>query len=181
MISVGFLPNMRIGIQQLKKMNKKWNVPINVPMAIMYQESSFRYDATPPMQYYGIIPIGRASNALGYAQAKNMTWADYKRETDNNSATRDNFADAIDFVGWFVYKTHRVNKVSTHNVERVYLNYHEGWGGYHQKSYNKKPWLVKVAKRVGKRSTKYARQLKSCRKKLDQSWFEQLLYWVHIK
>ena len=164
-----------------KAMNKKWGVPINVPMAMMFQESSFKYDAAPPMKYYGIIPIGRASNAYGYGQAKNMTWADYKHETGNSAGRRDDFADAIDFMGWFITKTHKSNKVSKHNAYRQYLNYHEGWGGYRKKSYNKKPWLIKVAKRVDKRSKKYAKQLKNCHKKLDLSWFDELLIWTHIK
>ena len=164
-----------------KSMNKKWNVPINVPMAIMYQESSFMYDAAPPMKYYGIIPIGRASNAYGYAQAKNMTWNDYKRETGNIYARRDDFVAAIDFIGWFVTKTHKSNKVSKHDAYGQYLNYHEGWGGYRRHNYNKKPWLVKVAKRVDKRSKKYAKQLKGCRQKLELSWFERSLYWFGIK
>ena len=37
------------------------------------------------MEYFlGFIPIGRASDAYGYAQAKTMTWDDYVRETGNN-------------------------------------------------------------------------------------------------
>ncbi len=64
-----------------KDMNKKWGTPIHVPIAMMYQESSFKHDAAPPMQYFWFIPIGRASDAYGYAQAKTMTWDDYKRET----------------------------------------------------------------------------------------------------
>lgn len=164
-----------------KAMNKKWGVPINVPMAMMFQESSFKFDAAPPMKYYGIIPIGRASNAYGYGQAKNMTWNDYKHETGNSAGRRDDFADAIDFMGWFITKTHKSNKVSKHNAYRQYLNYHEGWGGYRKKSYNKKPWLIKVAKRVDKRSKKYEKQLKRCHKKLDLSWFDHLLIWTHIK
>ena len=48
---------------------------MHVPLAMMYQESSFKHDAAPPMEYFlGFIPIGRASDAYGYAQAKTMTW-----------------------------------------------------------------------------------------------------------
>lgn len=39
---------------------ERWGVPIHVPMAMMYQESSFRHDAVPPRYYFlGFIPWGR--------------------------------------------------------------------------------------------------------------------------
>ena len=159
-----------------KAAKEKWGVPINVPMAIMYQESSFKYDAAPRMKYSWGIPIGRASNAYGYAQAKEMTWADYKRETGNYWATRDSFADAVDFIGWFTTKTHKINKVPKNSAYRLYLNYHEGWGGYKRKNYNKKPWLIKVSHRLDKRSKKYARQLRHCKKDLESNWFWKFWY-----
>ena len=61
-----------------KETRERWGVPIHVPMSMMYQESSFRHDATPPMDYlFGFIPWGRVSSAYGYSQAKTMTWKDY--------------------------------------------------------------------------------------------------------
>ena len=80
-----------------KDMNYRWGTPIHVPIAMMYQESSFKHDAEPPMQYRWIIPIGRASDAYGYAQAKTMTWSDYQRETGNYWSDRDDFSDAVTF------------------------------------------------------------------------------------
>ncbi|MCE2571406.1 hypothetical protein [Motilimonas eburnea] len=154
-----------------KDMEEKWGTPIHVPMAMMYQESSFKHDAAPPMEYFLFIPIGRASSAYGYSQAKTLTWQDYTRETGNSWASRENFADAIDFMGWFTSKTHKINGVSKWDAYRQYLNYHEGWGGYKKGSYNKKAWLVKVAKKVDSRSKRYASQLKQCQEDLDSSWF----------
>jgi hypothetical protein len=157
-------------------MNEKWGVPIHVPMAMMYQESSFKHDAKPPRDYifFGLIPWGRVSTAYGYSQAKTMTWADYKRETGNSSADRDDFDDAIDFMGWFISKTHTINKVSKWDANLQYLNYHEGWGGYKRRSYRAKPWLVRVAKKVDARSKRYAGQLRTCKDDLDKSWFWRL-------
>ena len=63
-------------------------------MAMMYQESSFRHDARPPMDYFLFIPLGRRSSAYGYAQVKDETWDDYKRETGHSWADRDDFGDA---------------------------------------------------------------------------------------
>lgn len=159
-------------------MSKRWKVPIHVPMAMMYQESSFRGDARPPRDYilFGLIPWGRVSSAYGFSQAKTPTWADYTRETGNSGADRDDFDDAIDFMGWFIAKTYKVNGVSKWDTYNQYLNYHEGWGGYKRKTYNKKAWLVKVAKKVDQRSVRYGGQLKSCEDDLKKGWLRRLLF-----
>ncbi len=157
-------------------MRDKWGVPIHVPMAMMYQESSFRHDALPPRDYvlFGLIPWGRVSTAYGYAQAKTMTWEDYVRETGNSFADRDDFEDAIDFMGWFISKTHKINRISKWDARTQYLNYHEGWGGYRRGSHNKKAWLLQVAKKVDSRSKRYATQLKTCEDELSKGWFMRL-------
>ncbi|MCO4320124.1 hypothetical protein [Aliidiomarina quisquiliarum] len=160
-----------------KKMNKEWGVPIHVPMAMMYQESSFKARAQPPKRYLlGFIPWGRVSDAYGYAQAKTMTWDDYVRETGKRRARRDNYNDAIDFMGWFITKSHQVNGVSKWDAYAQYLNYHEGWGGYKRRTYLQKQWLVQVARRVDDRSNTYAQQLKGCEKKLNRGWLRRLLF-----
>lgn len=159
-------------------MREKWGVPIHVPMAMMYQESSFRDDATPPRDYifFGLIPWGRVSSAYGYSQAKTLTWQDYIRESGNSGADRDDFDDAIDFMGWFISKTYKINGISKWDAYSQYLNYHEGWGGYKRKTYNKKKWLLKVASRVKSRSYTYAKQLKSCEDDLQDSWLWRLIF-----
>ena len=154
----------------------KWGVPVHVPMAMMYQESSFKYNAQPPMQYWFIFPIGRASDAYGYAQAKTITWDDYVKETGNGWSSRGNFDDAIDFMGWFMDKSQKINGVSKWDAEKQYLNYHEGWGGYKNRSYNSKPWLKKVAKKVKQRSLQYASQYHGCKEDLDSNWLWRLFF-----
>ena len=53
------------------KVQKKWGAPVPIPMAMMYQESSFKQDAVPPRYYFlGLIPWGRVSSAYGYAQVR---------------------------------------------------------------------------------------------------------------
>ena len=152
-----------------------WGSPKHVLMAMMYQESSFRHDAAPPMEYFlGFIPIGRASSAYGYSQAKTPTWQDYIRETGNSGADRDDFEDAIDFMAWFVNKTHKVNGISKWDAYAQYLNYHEGWGGYKRGTYRKKKWLMSVANKVKHRAGRYGAQLKKCEAELDKSWFDRL-------
>lgn len=151
---------------------EKWGVPVHVPFAMMYQESSFQADARPPMRYFlGFIPYGRASSAYGYSQAKTMTWADYMKATGNTWGDRDDFDDAMDFMGWYIYQTHKINGVSKWNTYGQYLNYHEGWGGYRRKSYNRKPWLKKVSRKVESRAKRYAGQYRKCKDSLSSGWF----------
>ena len=159
-------------------MNEEYGVPIHVPMAMMYQESSFKAQAQPPKDYilFGLIPWGRVSSAYGYSQAKTMTWEDYINATGNSGADRDDFADAVDFMGWFISQSHRINGVSKWDAYAQYLNYHEGWGGYKRQTYNKKRWLVGVANKVKARSLKYAGQLKQCEDELNRGWFMKLFF-----
>ncbi len=142
------------------KVQKKWGAPVPVPMAMMYQESSFKQDAVPPRYYFlGIIPWGRVSSAYGYAQAKDETWADYKNDAGGWGASRDNFADALDFMGWYMSKSQRINGVSKWDAYGQYLNYHEGWTGYRNRSFDRKAWLKtgRHARTSSRRSTRAAR------------------------
>ena len=158
-------------------MRDSWGVPIHVPMAMMYQESSFKHDAKPPKDYIlWIIPWGRVSSAYGYSQAKTPTWDDYQRETGRSWASRSDFDDAIDFMGWFISKSHSVNGVSKWDAYGQYLNYHEGWGGYKRKTYLQKQWLIGTAKRVDTRAKTYAAQLKTCEDDLQRGWLWRLLF-----
>ncbi len=154
---------------------EKWGTPIFVTMAIMHQESRFIDDAQPPRPWFlGFIPLPRDSSAYGYAQAQDPAWEDYINQTDNSGADRDKFEDAIDFIGWYTNGTQRRLKISKWDAYRQYLAYHEGRGGYARKTYEKKPWLKKVAKKVKWRAARYNKQLKTCQAELDDdvdSWF----------
>lgn len=146
-----------------KKSSKKWGTPIQVQMAILQQESKFRYDAKPKRKkLLGFIPWKRESSAYGYAQVLNGTWKQYVKETKNRGADRDKFKDAIDFVGWYTYHTQKQTKVSKWDAYNQYLAYHEGRGGFMKQTYKNKAWLIKVAKKVENNAQKYAAQLKNC-------------------
>lgn len=153
-----------------EKNREKWGAPVHVTMAMMYQESSFRHDARPPMRWFLFIPYGRASSAYGYAQAKDETWADYQRETGNGWADRDDFDDAMDFMGWYMSKTSRLNGVSKWDAYGQYLNYHEGWGGYKRGSHLRKRWLLGVSRKVEARAKRYSEQYWQCKDKLNKGW-----------
>lgn len=152
------------------KMNERWKVPVHVPMAMMYQESSFIHNARPPRTYFlGFIPTGRVSSAYGYSQALDRTWADYQKAIGNSGAKRDRFSDSIDFMGWYIDRTNTINRISKWDAKHQYLNYHEGWGGYRNKTYLRKSWLPPVADRVDARSKRYASQYNACRSSLSES------------
>lgn len=158
-----------------QQMNKRWGVPVQVPMAIMYQESSFRHDARPPKKYiFGFIPNGRVSSAYGYSQALDGTWSMYKKSTRQPGAQRADFHDSLDFMGWYIDQTARQNKVSKWDANKQYLNYHDGWGGYRRGSYHKKPWLKTVALKVDERSRTYAAQYASCKEELSKGFWGRL-------
>jgi len=153
-------------------MEKHWNVPLQIPMAFMYQESHFKDDARPPKDYLlGFIPWGYKSSAYGYAQAKDGVWQDYIRSSGNSGADRDDIDDALDFIGWYIRQTNKVNKISVWNAKQLYLNYHEGWGGYRRGTWKNKAWLIRVADKVNHRASQYGAQFRSCRESLDDSWF----------
>ncbi|GAG98888.1 unnamed protein product, partial [marine sediment metagenome] len=83
-----------------------------------------------------------------------------------------NFKDAIDFVGWFSYLSHKKLGIPLNDTYRLYLAYHEGWGGYAARSYRHKHWLIGVARRVQEQANRYHDQLVHCWRTLqDNSWF----------
>lgn len=154
-------------------MEKAWGLPPHVAMAIIKQESSFVHDALPPRDYLlWIIPWGRVSSAYGYAQAQDPVWGEYKSAT-GNGGSRDNFDDAIMFVGWYVAGTQRQLGVSKWDAYSQYLAYHEGRGGFSRQSYLQKPWLVQVARKVEQQAKDYGWQLRQCRGELEsnRSWW----------
>lgn len=146
-----------------KKSQKKWGTPMQVMMAIMFQESSFRHDAKPPRPWFLFIPLPRNSSAYGYAQAQDAVWDEYLEETGGWFTSRTDFSDAIDFIGWYNHKSHKINKVSLWRADLLYLNYHEGWAGYRHGRWKSKEWLRQVAKKVRWRASEYGEQLRHCR------------------
>jgi hypothetical protein len=150
----------------------EWGTPIPVMMAMMHQESRFQAKARPPRKkILGFIPGPRPSSAYGYSQAKKSTWKEYKSSAGNYGADRDDFADAIDFIGWYNYKSHKRSGISRQDPYRLYLAYHEGHGGYNRRTYNSKPWLKDVARKVERRANTYQQQLTGCEDDLDDGWF----------
>ncbi len=155
------------------KAYKRWGSPIPTMMAIIHQESRFQHDAKPPRKkYLGFIPGGRLSNSYGYTQALKSTWRQYQKDTGRGGADRDDFDDAIDFIGWYNHQSHKRNGINKSDIYHLYLAYHEGHGGFARRSFTNKQWLKNVATKVTARANRYSRQLAACEEDLkSRGWF----------
>jgi hypothetical protein len=148
---------------------KRWGTPIQVQLAIIRQESSFRHDAKPPRDTFLGVPMWwRVSDAYGYAQALDNTWDWYVESTGNRFADRDDFEDAADFVAWYADVSRRTLGISKWDAYNQYLAFHEGHGGWKRKTFDAKPWLIGVARKVDRYARDYGAQLKACRARLEK-------------
>lgn len=155
------------------KSYERWGAPIPVQMAFLYQESGFVGNAKPPRKrLLGFIPWKRPSTARGYSQALNQTWSRYKKDTGRTFASRKSFADATDFVGWYIDLSYRQIGLSKTDAYSHYLAYYEGQGGFKRGAYRNKPWLLNVAGQVRARSARYTAQLRTCEAELQRSWWK---------
>ena len=143
---------------------KRWRIPTPVMMAVVNKESSFVAKARPPRgRLLWVIPGKRSSSAYGFAQATDEAWSDYLRETRSRFADRDDFGDAIDFVGWYLNRSHRHLNIAADDARTLYLTYYAGMGGYQRGTWRNNAWLKDAAARVAARADRYERQLANCR------------------
>ncbi len=132
----------------------KWGIPISVQLAVIKHESSFRHDAE-----------AATSSALGYAQALDGTFEEYKQKTNNKNAKRTSYYDATDFIGWYFRQTTKALGHSAYDAETFYLAYHDGIGGYKRNTHLKKGWLVDKAKKLQSTANTYRLQINKCKLK----------------
>ena len=152
-----------------KKSSERYNVPVHIILAFINKESGFNRWAKPKRtKIFKIIPYKRPSSSFGYSQAVKKTWELYKTETNNPLALRARFKDSVMFIGWYMTKTNKINKIPLNDPYRQYLNYYLGWGDYKNKVYEKDKKAIIFAKSVEKQSKIYKNQLRECQKKLDR-------------
>ena len=152
-----------------KNSSKKYGAPAHVILAFVKKESGFNRWAKPKRsKLFKVIPYKRPSSSFGYSQAVKKTWELYKTETDNPLALRTRFKDSVMFIGWYINKTRKINKISLNDSYRQYLNYYLGWGNYAKKVYKTDKKAIILAKSVEKQSRIYKSQLRECQKNLDR-------------
>lgn len=160
-----------------ERSEQRWGVPVPVTMAFIYQESSFHARARPERRrLLGFIPWRRPSTARGYAQALDSTWNEYKEVTGRRLARRSNFADAVDFIGWYNSNSFTRNNIAPHDARNLYLAYHEGNTGFARGTYRDKPWLLEVSDRVQNNADRYAQQYAQCQSELGRGWLRRVLF-----
>ena len=156
-----------------KESQDKWGTPPHILMAFVKQESAFRDDAKPPRDWFLFIPLGRKSSAEGYAQAKDEVWEEYEDEIGGFFKNRSTMEDALDFIGWYNYKSSKDLGISKWDPKRLYLAYHEGRGGYARGSYKSKPEVVRIANRVDWQARQYGVQLRQCEDRFKcRHWYQ---------
>ena len=152
-----------------KKSSEAYNVPIHIILAFINKESGFNRWAKPKRtKLFKIVPYKRPSSSFGYSQAVKKTWELYKTETNNPLAVRTRFKDSVMFIGWYINKTHKINKIPLNDSYRQYLNYYLGWGNYAKKVYKTDKKAIILAKNVQKQSNIYKGQLNECQKSLNK-------------
>ena len=140
-------------------------------LAFVNKESGFNRWAKPRRtKIFKVIPYKRPSSSFGYSQAVNKTWELYKKETNNSLALRTRFKDSVMFIGWYINKTNKINRVPLNDAYRQYLNYYLGWGSYAKKAYKTDKKAIIYAKSVEKQSKIYRNQLKECQKNLNNKY-----------
>lgn len=158
--------------RDLRRSERRWGIPPAVQLAILKRESSFNAHARPARtRLLGIIPGPRPSSAYGYAQALDGTWDWYRDETGNRGADRDDFGDAVDFIGWYGQMSGRLSNIRHDDARELYLAYHEGHTGYNRGTYRSKAWLMRAADDVARDATRYQGQLDRCERRLNRGRF----------
>ena len=151
--------------------SKKWNVPISSILAVINKESGFRRFAKPRRtKLFKIIPYRRPSSSFGFSQAVNKTWDLYKKENNRPIALRMSFKNSSDFIGWYFWKTNKINKVSIKDTRNMYLNYYLGWTAYKKKAYQNDKKAIIFAMSVEKQAKIYKSQLRECKSVLNKSY-----------
>lgn len=152
-----------------KRSEKTWGTPVSVMLAFIHQESRFKSDAKPARgKILWVFPGLRPSSAFGYAQALDATWEEYKQKNNRRGADRDDFDDAVDFIGWYNHNSAKRAKIAKTDAYNLYLAYHEGATGYLRGTHQGKDWLLRAANKVKKNNWRYKQQLAKCESRLQR-------------
>lgn len=154
------------------KVQKKWGAPVPVPMAMMYQESSFKHDAVPPRYYFlGFIP-GPRQFRLRLRPGQGRDLGRLQERCGRLGFQPRRLRRRAGFHG-LVHEQDPAHQRRV-QVRRLWPipELPRGWTGYRNRSYDRKAWLKTVSQKVQARAQKFAAQYKSCESDLTRGgWF----------
>lgn len=146
-----------------KQTEKEYGVPVPILMATIRKESGYNANSRPPRtKLLGFIPWKRPSSAYGFSQALDGTWAQYKRETGKYGADRNDFADAVNFIGWYHNQSHMKNGIAVDDAYHLYLAYYFGQSAFARGDWQRNAKMQKVARNTSEMANSYAAQLQTC-------------------
>jgi hypothetical protein len=146
-----------------KQTEREYGVPVPILMATIRKESGYNANSRPPRtKLLGFIPWTRPSSAYGYSQALDDTWAQYKRETGKYRADRNDFADAVNFIGWYHNQSHLKNGIELDDAYHLYLAYYFGQVAFTRGDWKNNANMQKVARSTAEMAYSYATQLQAC-------------------
>lgn len=146
-----------------KKTEREYGVPVPILMATIRKESGYNaYSRPPRTKLLGFIPWKRPSSAYGYSQALDGTWARYKNETGKFMADRNNFADAVNFVGWYHSQSHETNGIELNDAYHLYLAYYFGHSAFARGDWKTNANMQKVARSTAEMAYSYGAQMQAC-------------------
>ncbi len=159
----GIFDEKRGWMKQAKKAQRRWGTPVHISMAFVHRESHYVADAKPPRKkLLGIVPWRRLSSAYGYAQATDEAWRDYVQDSNRWFPDRDDFGDAMDFIGWYNHRSHKTLGIAKNDAYHLYLAYYTGPTGYRKGVWKRSSTIQGYARKVANQANRYAEQLRRC-------------------
>ena len=153
----------------------KWHISTGTQLAVLLQESNLSaYARADQRHWINRIFSTKKISAYGYAQAIDRTWGQYQQTQNKQFASRHNYHDATDFIGWYLSTISKQTHIPTTQTEKLYLAYHEGIKGYQKQTYKNKPQLQKISHKVAQQGQAIDQAIDQCQYQLrwKLKWFK---------
>ncbi|HAH70293.1 MAG TPA: hypothetical protein DCL74_00625 [Succinivibrionaceae bacterium] len=141
------------------KVHAKYGIPIDTAMAILAQNSKL---STQDNGLFDGLTSAVGLGNEGFLVVSDEIWQQYKDEAGTFLSDRGSFADALDFMGWYMNKAKERSGVALCDAYNQYIVYREGFEAFNARTYTAKDWLLKEASEVRTRASEYRQQLLRC-------------------
>ncbi|GIR11363.1 MAG: hypothetical protein CM15mP22_7830 [Gammaproteobacteria bacterium] len=126
---------------------QKWGTEPSTVMAIIRQESSFKPNAAPDREKILELFLGKDLHQQKVISGSKFYMGRLQKRNRKFRASRSSFSSSVDFIGWYLSKAPSA-RIQPQEVDKLYLAYHEGYGGYKRETYKGKSWLIDTARKV---------------------------------